>query len=43
MRLATVLTPVCDENLRLASQFGVTDLVLRYPGSDLHAIEDSMP
>jgi len=31
MRLATVLTPVSDENLQLAAQCGVTDLVLRYP------------
>ncbi|MFM8262716.1 MAG: mannonate dehydratase [Pirellula sp.] len=42
MRLATVLTPVSDENLQLASQCGVTDLVLRYPGSDPHAIEESI-
>lgn len=32
MRLATVLTPESDENLRLAAQCGVTDLVTRYPG-----------
>ena len=38
MRLATVLTPVSEENLRLAAQCGVSDLVLRYPGADLQAI-----
>lgn len=32
MRLATVLTPESDENLRLAAQCGVTDMVTRYPG-----------
>lgn len=30
MRLGTVLTPVTDENLQLAAQCGVTDLVARY-------------
>ncbi len=34
MRLATVLTPLSDENLRLAAQCGVTDVVHRYPGED---------
>ena len=34
MRLATVLTPLSDENLRLAAQCGVTDIVHRYPGGD---------
>ena len=38
MRLATVLTPVSEENLRLAAQCGVSDLVLRYPGPDLQEI-----
>ena len=37
MRLATVLTPLSDDNLRLAAQCGVTDVVERYPGS---ALED---
>jgi mannonate dehydratase len=37
MRLATVLTPQSGENLRLAAQCGVTDLVTRYPGP---ALED---
>ena len=32
MRLATVLTPPSDENLRLAAQCGVSDVVTRYPG-----------
>lgn len=35
MRLATVLTPISDENLRLAAQCGVTDVVHRYPGDDI--------
>jgi mannonate dehydratase len=35
MRLATVLTPLSDENLRLAAQCGVTDVVDRYPGPTL--------
>ena len=34
-RLATVLTPLSDENLTLAAQCGVTDVVARYPGTDL--------
>ena len=35
MRLATVLTPMSDENLALAAQCGVTDIVARYMGSSL--------
>jgi len=35
MKLATVLTPPTPRNLRRAAQCGVTDLVTRYPGSDL--------
>jgi mannonate dehydratase len=35
MRLATVLTPMSDENLSLAAQCGVTDIVTKYPGSEL--------
>ncbi|MBS0260818.1 MAG: mannonate dehydratase [Planctomycetes bacterium] len=31
MRLASVLTPLSDENLQLAAQCGVTDIVARYP------------
>jgi mannonate dehydratase len=34
MRLASVLTPLSDHNLRLASQCGVDEVVLRYPGPD---------
>ena len=34
MRLATVLTPMSEENLQLAAQCGVTDVVHRYPGAD---------
>ncbi len=35
MRLASVLTPLSDDNLRLAAQCGVTDIVDRYPGPEL--------
>ena len=35
MRLATVLTPMSDENLTLAAQCGVTDVVGRYSGTSL--------
>src|SRR3954447_24638654 len=35
MRLATVLTPMSDENLQLAVQCGVTDVVHRYPGDNV--------
>lgn len=38
MRLATVLTPLSDENLQLAAQCGVTDVVHRYPGEDIAAL-----
>ena len=34
MRLASVLTPLSDQNLQLAAQCGVTDIVQRYPGPD---------
>ncbi len=32
MRIALVVTRMTDENLRLAAQVGVTDIVGRYPG-----------
>lgn len=35
MRLAAVLTPFSDENLQLASQCGVSDVVVRIPGPEL--------
>lgn len=35
MRIASVLTPVSDHHLRLASQVGVTEIVGRYPGPEL--------
>jgi mannonate dehydratase len=38
MQLATVLTPESDENLKLAAQCGVTDIVTRYPGPELDDI-----
>ncbi len=34
MRIASVLTPLSDYNLRLASQCGVEDIVIRFPGLD---------
>jgi mannonate dehydratase len=34
MRIALVLTPLSDANLRLAAQIGVEDIVSRYPGID---------
>jgi mannonate dehydratase len=39
MRLASVLTPLSDYHLRLAAQCGVEDIVLRYPGPELAALE----
>ncbi len=38
MRLATVLTPMSHENLTLAAQCGVTDVVGRYPGPGLDVL-----
>lgn len=35
MKLASVLTPLSDENLTLAAQCGVEQIVVRYPGPDL--------
>jgi mannonate dehydratase len=35
MKLASVLTPLSETNMRLASQCGVEGVVLRYPGSEL--------
>ena len=35
MKLATVLTPMSEENLRLAAQCGVDGVVFRYPGPHL--------
>ena len=35
MKLASVLTPLSDENLTLAAQCGVDQIVVRYPGPDL--------
>lgn len=32
MRIAIVLTPISDHHLRLASQVGVSDVVIRFPG-----------
>ena len=38
MKLASVLTPLSDENLTLAAQCGVEQIVLRYPGPDPEAL-----
>ena len=38
MQLATVLTPESDENLRLAAQCGVSEMVTRCPGDDLSGL-----
>jgi len=35
MRLASVITPFSDVNLALAAQTGVTDITIRYQGSQL--------
>lgn len=41
MRLGTVLTPINEQNLQLAAQCGVTDLVVRYFGTDAAALARS--
>jgi len=41
MKLATVLTPPSDENLQLAAQCGVTDIVHRYPGKDAAVLKQA--
>ena len=38
MQLATVLTPITDQALEWSAQCGVTDLVHRYPGKDIHPL-----
>ena len=38
MRIAMVITPMNDSNLRLARQIGVTDVVGRCPGKELHDV-----
>ena len=40
MRLATVLTPLSDTNLRLAAQLGVEEVTTRYPGPELQDLLD---
>jgi len=41
MRLGTVLTPINEANLQLAAQCGVTDLVSRYYGPDVTALQQT--
>lgn len=38
-RIAMVVTPPSDANLRLAAQIGVTDIVARYPGPRLEELD----
>ena len=38
MKLASVLTPLSETNLRLASQCGVEGIVIRYPGLTLEEL-----
>lgn len=38
MQIASVLTPLSDYNLKLASQLGVTDVVIRFPGLDFREL-----
>lgn len=40
MRLASVLTPMSNENLQLAAQCGVSDIVARYPTGGLAELRD---
>lgn len=40
MQLATVLTPPSEENLKLAAQCGVTEIVSRYPDADLNQLAE---
>ena len=40
MKLASVLTPLSHENLTLAAQTGVDEIVVRYPGPDLSVLDD---
>lgn len=40
MKLASVLHPLSDHNLRLAAQAGVEEIVIRCPGPDLAEIDD---
>ena len=39
MKLASVLTPLSEENLVLAAQCGVDEVVARYPGPDLARLD----
>ncbi len=41
MQLGTVLTPISDQNLQLAAQCGVTDVVHRYPGPDIRVLQQA--
>lgn len=41
MRLGSVLTPISHENLTLAAQCGVTDIVHRYPGPDPQVLREA--
>ena len=38
--MAIVLTPISDHHLRLASQLGVSDVVIRFPGLEYSDLAD---
>jgi mannonate dehydratase len=40
VKLASVLTPLSHENLTLAAQTGVDEIVARYPGPDLSVLDE---
>ena len=40
MRIGIVLTPISDHHLRLASQVGVSDVVIRFPGLEYSDLAD---
>ncbi len=39
MRIDSVLLPLSEDNLRLAAQYGVEDIILRYSGGNLAAMK----
>ena len=41
VKLASVLTPLSDDNLTLAAQTGVEEIVCRYPGDDLSLLDEA--
>lgn len=43
MRLGTVLTPINDENLKLAAPCGAADLVARYTDNEARGMRIARP